>query len=147
MNNSSLRFLLVTLVVLLLSGCATNPDKIGASYVSPLMYKSFTDEQVIMEMNHVGRRTSELYAQLKKEAKADKWQMGIGLLIFWPTLFALEGGDGVEAQEYARLKGEYEALRQSAVSRSISITDLPPSPEAIVKEAEEKAKKEAKKTK
>lgn len=141
----SVTFIIIALVAL--SGCATNPDKIGASYVSPLMYKGFTDEQIIMEMGHVGRRTNELYATLKKEAKADKWQMGIGLLLFWPTLFALEGGDGVEAQEYARLKGEYEALRQTAVSRSISITDLPPSPEEIIKEAEKKAKEDAKKAK
>jgi len=29
-----------------------------------------------------------------------------------PTLLLLEGGDGAQAQEYARLKGEREAIGQ-----------------------------------
>ena len=58
--------------------------------------------------------------------------MGVGLLLFWPALFALEGGDGPEAAEYARLKGEYEALRQAAVMKKISIHQLPPSPQKIL---------------
>ena len=91
-------------------------------------------------MDHVGRRTNELYMSLAKEAKADKWQTGIGIVIFWPALFLLEGGDGPEAVEYARLKGEYEALRQNAIQRRIGLNKLPPSPEEILK-AKKKEKK------
>jgi len=50
--------------------------------------------------------------------------MGIGLLVLWPTLFLLEGGDGVEASEYSRLKGEYEALRQANTKKSCDINFL-----------------------
>ena len=91
-------------------------------------------------MDYVGQRTSELYQRLKKKATGDKWQTGAGLLVFWPALFLLEGGDGPEAAEYARLKGEYEALRQAAVQKKITMNSLPPSPEQIVKELKNKEK-------
>jgi hypothetical protein len=75
-----------------------------------------------------------LYNSLAAEAGADTAQMAIGLVLFWPALFFLEGGDGPEAAEYARLKGEYEALRKIAVQRKISLNEIPPSPEQIIKE-------------
>jgi hypothetical protein len=136
----ALKTLLASLVIVAFLGCATNPNKISAQYVSPLIYKDYTDDQIISEMDHVGRRTNELYMSLAKEAKADKWQTGIGIVIFWPALFLLEGGDGPEAVEYARLKGEYEALRQNAIQRRIGLNKLPPSPEEILK-AKKKEKK------
>ena len=71
-------------------------------------------DQLAIEMDYVGERTTKLYQRLKKEHKADQWQMGVGLFI-WPVLFALEGGDGPSATEYAQLQGEYEALRENSV--------------------------------
>ena len=127
--------LVTTLVFLILfCGCATPPNKIAASYVSPLIYKDYTDDQIIVEMDHIGRRTLELYNSLKKEASADTAQMAVGLVLFWPALFFLEGGDGPEATEYARLKGQYEALRTLAVQRNLDLRLLPPSPEEVIKE-------------
>jgi hypothetical protein len=122
------------LVLILVTGCATNPKKISAAYVSPLIYKDYDDDQIIMEMDHIGQRTAVLYNSLSSEAGADTAQMAIGLVLFWPALFFLEGGDGPEAAEYARLKGEYEALRKVAVQRKISLDKIPPSPEQIIKE-------------
>jgi len=94
-----------------------------------------------MEMDYVGQRTQELYLRLKKKASGDKWKTGIGLILFWPALLALEGGDGPEAVEYARLKGEYEALRQSAVRRKVSFERLPPSPEEVLENLKKRDKK------
>lgn len=130
------------LAVSLLWGCASNPDKIDAAYVSPLKYKDYDCDQVAMEMDYVGNRTTKLYQRLKKERTADNWQMGVGLILFWPALFALEGGDGPEAAEYAQLKGEYEALRKTSVQKKCAIASK--SPEEIIKEAEEKAKEKTK---
>jgi len=114
-----------------LMGCASNPDKIDAAYVSPLKYDQYDCSQIAMEMDYVGQRTTTLYQRLKKERKADNWQMGVGLVLFWPTLFALEGGDGPEAAEYAQLKGEYEALRTNGVQKKCGIAG--DSPEEIMK--------------
>ena len=123
---------LTLLLIVFLSSCAKNPDKIAAAYVSPLKYRNYDADQIVLEMDYVGQRTNELYQRLKKKATGDKWKTGIGLVLFWPTLLALDGGDGPESTEYARLKGEYEALRQAAVQKKISINALPPSPEEII---------------
>lgn len=122
----------------LLSACATNPDKLDAAYVSPLKYNNYDCDQLAIEMDYVGQRTTKLYQRLKKERNADNWQMGIGLVLFWPSLFFLEGGDGPEAAEYSQLKGEFEALRVTSTQKKCGISAL--SPEEIIKEAEESEK-------
>ncbi len=106
---------------LLAAGCATQPDKIAAIYVSPVQYQSYSCNQIELEMERVSRRANVLQASLKKTADADAAQMGVGLLLFWPTLFFLEGGDGPEAQEFARLKGEKEALEKVSVQKECGL--------------------------
>ena len=63
---------------------------------------------------------NNLYTSLDDEADADEAQMAIGLILFWPALFFLEGGDGPEAAEYAQLKGESEALERAAIAKRCS---------------------------
>ena len=40
------------------------------------------------------------------------------MLLFWPSLFFLEGGDTPEASEYARIKGEVDALNEASIQKS-----------------------------
>ncbi|MFA0813726.1 hypothetical protein [Microbulbifer epialgicus] len=115
------------------AGCASNPDKIDATYVSPLKYEGYDCDQIAMEMDYVGNRTTKLYQRLDSERTKDNWQMGVGLILFWPALLALEGGDGPEAAEYAQLKGEYEALRQQSTQKRCGIQSK--SPEEIMQDA------------
>jgi hypothetical protein len=122
MNFKTSRFVILAILIsLILAGCASSPDKIQAAYVSPLKYKDYDCDQLAMEMDYVGQRTNRLYQELDNEATADKWQMGVGLLLFWPTLFALEGGDSSEAVEYAQLKGEFEAIRTTSVQKKCGV--------------------------
>lgn len=130
-----MRIIATCALVIALTSCATKPSNIKAAYVSPLKYKDYTCDQIIMEMDHVGRRVDELYVALKKRADGDAAVTGVGLILFWPVLFAIDG-DGPEAQEYARLKGEYEALRQQSVAKNCDQSALPPSPDEIVETLE-----------
>ena len=104
-----------------LSACATAPDKIGAASVSTLQYQDYSCKQIGMELDRVERKTNEIYYRLDKKASDDNAQMAVGMLLFWPTLFFLEGSDGPEATEYARLKGEVEALETVAARKKCSI--------------------------
>ncbi len=54
--------------------------------------------------------------------------MGVGLVLFWPTLFFLEGGDGPEAAEYARLKGERDAIEKVSIQKKCAIEFKPITP-------------------
>jgi hypothetical protein len=100
-----------------LGGCATQPDEIQAASVSSINYHTYDCQQIAMESRRVQERASALHQSLKSEADADEWQMGLGLVLLWPSLFFLEGGDGPQAAEYAQLKGEAEALQKAAVER------------------------------
>lgn len=67
-------------------------------------------------MQTVSRRVSELGGQVNKTASDDSAQMGVGLILFWPTLFFLDG-DTPQATEYERLKGEFDAIEKAAVRK------------------------------
>lgn len=109
------KILLTTLsAAICVSACASNPNKMTASYVSPNIYGDYDCKQITTEQQRILHRTDELYTQLRKDADNDAWQMGVGLVLLWPVLFFLEGGDGPEAVEYKRLKGEYEALEKAS---------------------------------
>lgn len=114
-------FSLVGIAAISISACATAPNKIPAQYISPLNYQSYDCDQVALEQARIERRSNELYSSLKKEANNDAWQMGIGLVLFWPALLMLEGGDGPEATEYARLRGEYNAISEVSIQKKCGI--------------------------
>lgn len=129
----------VALISFSVAGCASKPSDLSTTYVPVATYAKYDCDQLITEAGHINRRLGELYASLEKKANNDAIQMGVGLLLFWPTLFALEGGDGPEAVEYSRLKGEYEAIRQASIARKCSLNSMPEfkSPEVHKKETEE----------
>lgn len=99
------------------AACASSPDDMAPSYVSPLQYQRYDCGQIAEEAANIERRVSELYGTLDKKAGNDAAQMGVGLVLFWPALFFLEGGDGADASEYKRLRGEYEALQKVSVQK------------------------------
>lgn len=104
-------------LMLALSGCASHPTSIQPAYVSPVKYADYDCQQIEAERNHIGHRITELHRQLEWENRKDSAQMTTGLLLFWPALFFLEGGDGPAATEYAALNGEFQALSQSAAQK------------------------------
>ncbi|WP_211369256.1 hypothetical protein [Roseospira navarrensis] len=101
---------------LLIAGCASSSKDIGAAYVSPIQYAGFTCDQIREEQARVTTRAMQLAGQVDDNATGDAVAMGVGVLLFWPALFFIDG-DGPEANEYARLKGEREALDQAAIRK------------------------------
>ena len=107
---------------LALSACATAPSKISAAYVSPMKYQSHDCGQIGAEQASIEQRTNTLYHSLKKRNNSDKWMMGVGLVVAWPALLFLKGNNGAQNAEYAQLKGDYEALRSTSISRKCDLT-------------------------
>ena len=131
---------IASLSIVVASGCASKPTEIQPQYVSPLQYQSYDCDQVSGELGRISRKTTQLFSQLDKAASNDQAQMAIGLVLFWPTLFLLEGGDGPEAAEYARLKGEFDALEQAAIQKKCDTAQF-----VAIREQEAKAIEDAKK--
>jgi hypothetical protein len=116
-----LKSCLVVACTIVLSACATSSNKIATQYVSPLQYKDYDCDQIAGEMSRVSRRVRELQGSIDKEAKEDKVAMGVGLVLFWPALFFIDG-DSPEGAEYARLKGEFNAMQQVSTEKRCSIS-------------------------
>ena len=99
-----------------LSGCATASNNIASVYVSPLQYQSYDCQQLSAELQRIQTRVSQLAGRLDQAASNDKALVGVGMILFWPALFAL-GGTKQQEADYGRLRGEYDAVQQSAVLR------------------------------
>lgn len=100
----------------LIAGCASGSSEIKASYVSPMTYENYTCQQLLQENLRLQQQLSYSAGTVDQKAHNDKVKMGVGLVLFWPTLFFLKG-DGAEAQEYARLKGQHEAFEQTYIKK------------------------------
>lgn len=97
-----------------LGGCATASKDITAAYVSPMQFQSYDCEQLASETQRIQSRVVQLGGRLDTAASNDKAIAGVGLILFWPALFAL-GGTKQQEADYARLRGEYDAVQQSAI--------------------------------
>lgn len=102
------------------AACASSSEDIGAAYVSPLQYQHYDCNQIALESQRVSSRASALAGEVDSNATGDAVAMGVGLVLFWPALFFIDG-DGPQANEYAQLKGEYTALQQASVEKKCSI--------------------------
>lgn len=105
---------------LLLAGCATPPKDIGSTYVSPIQYEPYTCEQLIQEGERVSARAASLTGEQQKKATKDAWMTGIGVVLFWPTLFFIKG-DGPQAAELSQVKGQMDALQQASIRKQCGI--------------------------
>jgi outer membrane murein-binding lipoprotein Lpp len=99
---------------IVLAGCATASKDISAAYVSPMQFQSYDCEQLASETQRIQSRVVQLGGRLDTAASNDKAIAGVGLILFWPALFAL-GGTKQQEADYARLRGEYDAVQQSAI--------------------------------
>ena len=106
-----LAFAMTTVAVL--GGCSTASKDITSTYVS-----------LNQEAHRIQVRVVELGGRLDQAAQNDKALVGVGMILFWPALFAL-GGTKQQEAEYARLRGEYDAVQQSSIEKKCA-TPVPP---------------------
>ena len=102
-----------------LAGCSTASQKITAEYISPIQYQSYDCDQLAQESNRILVRVKQLGVRLDQAASNDKAIGVVGAVLFWPALFAL-GGTKQQEAEYARLKGEYDAVSQAQILKKCS---------------------------
>ena len=79
-----------------------------------MQYQAYDCEQLSSESQRINTRVAQLSGRLDTAASNDKALVGVGVILFWPALFAL-GGTKQQEADYGRLKGEYDAVQQSAI--------------------------------
>ena len=100
----------------ILTACATAGKDISAAYVSPMQYTNYDCEQLRAESMRISSRVNQLTGRLDEAASNDKAIAGVGIILFWPALFAL-GGTKQQEAELSRLKGEYDAIEATATTK------------------------------
>ena len=120
-------------IAVALAGCATSSKDITPTYASPLQYQSYDCSQLAAETQRIQARVVETGGRLDQAASNDKAIMGVGMILFWPALFAL-GGTKQQEAEYGRLRGEHDAIQQSAIEKKCPsiVPAIPSSPTAAV---------------
>jgi hypothetical protein len=113
-----------------LASCAKDANQVGASYISPVTYQSYTCPQLAEEAQRVSARAAQTAGIQDQKATNDKVAVGVGLIIFWPALLFTKGNDENTA-ELARLKGQMDAIEQISIQKRCGITfqHTPPPPE------------------
>ena len=114
------KLLVYTISLSFLISCSNSSKDIVATYVSPQQYSNYDCDQIRAEMQRVAGKVRTLTGQLDKNSENDKVATGVSLILFWPAVFFL-GGTKEEEAEYARLKGEYEALEKVSILKKCSL--------------------------
>jgi hypothetical protein len=96
------KFVAVALVGATLSACATAPDSVQASYVSPIEYSNLSCDQIRQELIEVSDQVQMVSGQQAKDHARDA-VAGVATVVFWPAAFLLSGKGREE--ELASLKG------------------------------------------
>lgn len=103
-----------------LGACASHTNEIAPAYISPLEYEDYSCKKIKAEIARVTRRANQVAYEVNENADGDATAMGVGLVLFWPALFFIDG-DTPQAQEYAELKGRFNALEEAAIEKDCGI--------------------------
>lgn len=93
----------------LVGACAQKPDKIQASYVSPNAFLQSSCQSLKIERSEIISEVNKLSVEQSQNATNDAVAMSIGVILFWPALFALALTDDQKA-ELSQAKGNLEAI-------------------------------------
>lgn len=108
------------LAVLGLAGCASSSADITPTYVSPVMYQSYTCQQLALEAQGVSARAAALSGAQDKQRTNDTIATTAAVVIFWPAAF-LVGGDKQTAAELGQMKGQMVAIEQASIAKKCNI--------------------------
>ena len=111
------KVLSIFLIGMIVNACSKSSKEIVGLYVSPLEYADYSCDQIKSEMIRVSTKVRTLTGELDENKENDQMITGAGIILFWPALFFI-GGTKEQEAEYARLKGEHEALDKVAIQKN-----------------------------
>jgi hypothetical protein len=102
-------FLASIFLMFTLSGCGNvSSNQVIADSVSSYEYDSMSCSSIEAEISYLQKAASEASGVVDKKKSSQEGKGAAAFLLFWPALFIIDD-NSLEAQKYARLKGEYEA--------------------------------------
>ena len=111
------KVLSIFLIGIIVNACSKSSKEIVGLYVSPLEYADYSCDQIKSDMIRVSTKVRTLTGELDENKENDQMITGAGIILFWPALFFI-GGTKEQEAEYARLRGEHEALDKVAIQKN-----------------------------
>lgn len=115
-----MRIVGVVAICATLCGCASSSSEITPAYVSPVLYQSYTCQQLAEEAQAVSARAAQAAGVQDSARTRDAVATTAAVIIFWPAAF-LVGGDKQTAAELAQLKGQMVAIEQASIQKKCGI--------------------------
>jgi len=111
--NKCLTFGVAISLALILSGCNNvKSSEVISQNVSTYEYSDMTCSQLEGEMVFLKNAANSAGNVVDKKNSSAKGKNAAAFILFWPALFLIDDNSS-EAQQYARLKGEYEAVQRT----------------------------------
>ena len=108
-----LAFGVTTSLALLVSGCNNvSSTEVIAQNVSTYEYSDMTCSELEGEMDYLNNAANSAGNVVDKKKSSAKGKNAAAFVFFWPALFLIDD-NSTEAQQYARKKGEYEAVQRT----------------------------------
>lgn len=101
---------IVLAAAIFVTGCATKAEDIAPSYVSSYTYETMPCQRLAIEAQTVSARAAQATGAQNKRQGQDAAKTAVAVVLFWPAAFFVSG-DGAEAAEVAKLKGEMQAIQ------------------------------------
>lgn len=108
--------IVISLAVLMLAACATNPDKVASAYVSASEYNGMSCQQLLTAYTINENEASALYSSMKSKSRVNTTAGVVGVVLFWPALFFMKGKDASADAKMSELKG-----RKTAINKAINL--------------------------
>ncbi len=104
------------LLACLLAGCATRAVDVRPVRTNPGDFALWDCSRIDDEVDAVQQRAADVAYAVDERVGNNIVALGVGIGIFWPAMLAMRP-DGPEADDLARLKGRYEALRSASLDK------------------------------
>ena len=103
-----------------LCGCASSSAEITPAYISPVIYQSYSCQQLALEAQAVSTRAASLSGVQDSQRTKDQWTTAAAVVIFWPAAF-LVSGDKQTAADLSQMKGQMVAIEQASIVKKCNI--------------------------
>ena len=103
-----------------LCGCASSSAEITPAYISPVIYQSYSCQQLALEAQAVSTRAASLSGVQDSQRTKDQWTTAAAVVVFWPAAF-LVSGDKQTAAELSQMKGQMVAIEQASIVKKCDI--------------------------
>src|SRR5215472_8751527 len=110
----------IVALAIALAGCASSSAEIAPAYISPVIYQSYTCQQLALEAQAVSTRAATLSGVQDSQRTKDGWATAAAVVVFWPAAFFV-GGDKQNAAELAQMKGQMVAVEQASIAKKCNI--------------------------